>query len=101
MTEITKDSLLAYGMKETEGDEALLFPLKKIISVGANDDSDEDDEENYQDDEGELAICLTQMRNAPELCLMMPDGACLYLSIGNIEELEAFEKCVESWEANY
>lgn len=89
---ITKEQLLEFGMKETTGDERLIFPMEKVISI-PNDDAEED--------EGKLAICVTQMRNQPELCLMMPDGACLYLAAETIEELKIFEKCIASWEPNY
>ena len=90
--EITKENLIAFGMKETEGDEKMIFPMKKVISI-PNEDADED--------EGELAICVTQMRNASELCLMLPDGACIYLAAESIEDLQTFEKCIASYEPNY
>lgn len=90
---ITKESLIAFGMKETEGDEKLLFPMKKVISI-PNEDAVEDEEQ------GELAICVTQMRNKSELCFMMPDG-CIYLSVQSIEDLEAFERCIGTYEPHY
>lgn len=90
--EITKENLITFGMKETEGDEKMIFPMKKVISI-PNEDADED--------EGELAICVTQMRNVSELCLMLPDGACIYLAAESIEDLQTFEKCIASYEPNY
>jgi hypothetical protein len=90
--EITKENLITFGMKETEGDEKMIFPMKKVISI-QNEDADED--------EGDLAICVTQMRNASELCLMLPDGACIYLDVQSIEDLQTFEKCIASYEPNY
>lgn len=88
---ITKGSLISFGMKETEGDEKMLFPMKKVISIP---------NENPEADEGELAICVTQMRNIAELCLMLPDG-CIYLAAESIEELQIFEKCIASYEPNF
>ena len=90
--EITKENLITFGMKETEGYKKMIFPMKKVISI-PNEDADED--------EGELAICVTQMRNASELCLMLPDGACIYLAAESIEDLQTFEKCIASYEPNY
>lgn len=90
--EITKENLITFGMKETEGDEKMIFPMKKVISI-PNEDADED--------EGELAICVTQMRNASELCLTLPDGSCIYLAAESIEDLQTFEKCIASYEPNY
>ncbi len=88
--EITKENLINhFGMVETQGDEKLMFPLKKVISV-PNEDAEED--------EGELAICVTTMRNKSELCLSMPDGSVLYLAPQSIEDLQAFERCIESYE---
>lgn len=87
-TLITKESLLKYGMKEVTGDEKLLIPMKKVLSK-----SDEDGTE--------MGICVTNLRNRNELCLLLPDGGCLYLWVKTIEELEAFEKCILSYEPNY
>lgn len=88
--EITKENLINhFGMVETEGDEQIIFPLKKVISI-PNEDAEED--------EGELAICITRMRNQAELCLSMPDGSVLYLAPQSIEDLQAFERCIESYE---
>ena len=87
--EITKENLINhFGMVETEGDEQIIFPLKKVISI-PNEDAEED--------EGELAICITRMRNQAELCLSMPDGSVLYLAPQSIEDLQAFERCIESY----
>mgnify|MGYP003435836453 FL=1 len=91
--EITKESLLEYGMIETKGDESLLFPMKKVISV-----KNHLDEEMEEDEDGELAICITRLRNQVELCLSMPDGSILYLAPKSIEDLQAFERCIESYE---
>jgi hypothetical protein len=91
--QITKDSLLNYGMKETGNEEQILFPMKKVISIPNQNLGEED--------EGEMAICVTTMRNQTEICLLMPDGAILYLCPQNIEELYNFEKCIQYWEPNY
>jgi hypothetical protein len=85
---ITKKQLIEFGMRETKGDERLFHPMKKIISVS--------NEENQ-----ELSICVTSMRNVEELCLFLPDGSTLYLMPKTITELKIFEKCIESWEPNY
>ena len=85
--EITKESLISYGMKVTDDE---LFPLKKGIGIT--------DENEDEEDVGELAICVTVMRNESELCLSMPDGSLLYLNVESIEELVAFEKCIGSFE---
>lgn len=87
--EITKENLIEFGMKETTGDSKIIFPMEKVISI-PNDEID-----------GELAICLTRMRNREEFCLMLPDGSCLYLNVNSMEDLRTFEKCIESWEPNY
>lgn len=89
--EITKENLIGFGMIQTEGDEKLMFPMKKVISIPNEDD----------EDKGELAICLTRLRNQTELCLSMPDGNVLYLAPESIEDLQAFEKCIESYEPVY
>ncbi len=87
MKEITKENLLKYGMVENTGGDSTIFPLIKTIG---------------KDDEvGELSIAITRMRNSPELCLLLPDGATLYLNIKTIDELEAFEKCIAEYEPNY
>ena len=91
--QITKENLINhFGMVETQGDEKLMFPLKKVISV-PNEDAEED--------EGELAICVTTIRNKSELCLSMPDGSVLYLMPRHIEDLNIFERCIESFEPVY
>lgn len=92
--EISKDTLINhFGMTETVGDERISFPIKKVISLPR--------ENHDEEDEGELAICVTQMRNKAELCLLLPDGALIFLYVKTIEELKAFEKCIASYEPNY
>ena len=89
---INRDNLVNhFGMIETQGDEQIMFPLKKVISV-LNEESEE---------ERELAICITRLRNISELCLSMLDGNILYLAIDNIEDLKVFERCIESYEPVY
>lgn len=93
-TAISKETLLEYGMIKTIGDSALIWPMEKVISV--------DEEGNPATKEEEkMAICITHIRNDTELCLMLPDGNCLYLRPESIEELKTFEKCIESYEPNY
>ncbi len=93
--EITKESLISvFGMKETEGNEKILFPLKKVISI-------KDEEEESEEEDGELAICVTNQRNRSELCLMLPTGDCIYLVAETIEDLQTFEKCIAVFETAY
>lgn len=87
---ITKEQLIEFGMKETEGDSAIIFPMAKVISIPQDDQADD-----------ELSICVTQLRNQTEICLKLPDGSTLYLCPENIEELKTFEKCIESYEPIY
>lgn len=86
---ITNNQLLEFGMKKNKNGDKLLFPMEKIISMP------------NEDNEGNIAICLTNMRNQTELCLMLPNGDCIYLSIETIEKLKIFEKCIGSWEPSY
>lgn len=86
---ITKESLIKFGMIEQQGDEKIIFPLKKVISIP------------NEDEEGEIAICVTTLRNAHELCLVLPDGAIIYLAPDNIEHLKKFEMCIASYEPNF
>ncbi len=98
--EITRDNLINhFGMVETEGMEKIIFPLKKVISI-ANENTYQEEEEG-EEDEGELAICVTLLRNQSELCLAMPGGSILYLVPESIEQLQAFESCIESFEPVY
>jgi len=89
-TIINKENLILYGM--TEVGCSFVTPMKKVISV-----PNEDEEDN----EGELSICLTNMRNTTEICLSLPDGGILYLNVQSIEQLKAFEKCIGSYEPTY
>lgn len=91
-TPITKESLIAYGMKVNTGFEGHVFPMEKIISIR------EDDE---KEGIGHMSILINRSNNSDQLCLWLPDGACIYLAIDNIEQLEAFEKCIASWEPNF
>jgi hypothetical protein len=86
-TEITKESLLEYGMKEYDN---VLFPMQKNLS----------ENENENQEEGILAICITQMRNITEICLLMPNGNIIFLNVNSIEELQQFENCIESYDSN-
>ena len=84
---ITKETLEQFGMKRTEAPLNLIIPMEKVL---------------YQDEEGgKMAICITNFRNASELCLMIPGGHCIYINANSIEELTAFEKCLGAWEPNY
>jgi hypothetical protein len=85
---LTKQDLIKFGMIETTGDEKIIFPMKKVISIA------EDNED------GELAICVTMENNVPELVLATPEGK-LYLNIATLEELQAFERFIDGWEPNY
>lgn len=86
----TKEDLIEFGMREeTDGLEKVLFPMKKVISVEQESSGDE------------MAICITSQRNVHEICLILPDGGCLYLSPESMDELKIFEKCITSYESNY
>jgi len=90
--EITKENLIIhFGMKETEGEDMNLFPLKKVISLPS---------ECLEETE-EMAIAVTTMRNRSELCMIMPDGALMYLTAESIEDLIVFEKSIGSYEPNF
>jgi hypothetical protein len=91
-TIINKENLILYGMTENKGDGSFIMPMEKVISV-PNEDADED--------EGDLAICVTTMRNSTEICLRLPDGAVIYLNVQSIEQLKAFEKCIGCYEPPY
>ena len=84
---ITKEQLIEFGMVET-GDP--VHPMEKLLS---------DKVEGSEFDP--ISLCVTHMRNIPELCLMLPDGACIYLAIGNIKDLKIFAKSIQSWEPNF
>lgn len=88
---ITKEDLTAFGMKETEGSEKLFFPMRKDISI-PNESGDE---------LGSLSICVTNQRNKTELCLLLPDGGCLYLAPESMEKLKVFEECIIAYEPEY
>jgi hypothetical protein len=91
---ITKEQLIEFGMKETEGDEKAIVPMKKVISL-PKEPEDEDDEL------GEIAICIDMQYNAPRLVLSLPDGSTLGICAETIDELKAFEKCIGSFEPYY
>jgi hypothetical protein len=84
---ITKETLLEFGMTITEAPLNLIIPMEKVL---------------YQNAEGgKLAICVTNFRNASELCLMVPGGHCIYINPKSIEDLKTFEQCLGAWEPNY
>ena len=88
-SEITKEQLLEFGMKEAKSDAAMIFPMEKLLSKQKSEDG------------GRFALCVTRLRNITELCLVMPDTSIIYLNVRTIEELKAFEKCIGSWESAY
>jgi hypothetical protein len=87
-TLITKESLLKYGMQEVTDESKMIIPMKKVLTSSSEDGT-------------EMAICVTNLRNKSELCLMLPDGSCLYLWVKTIEELQIFEHCILLYESNY
>ena len=91
---ITKEQLIEFGMIETTGDEKIIFPMRKVISLPKESD-DEDDEL------GEIAICIDMLYNSPRLVLSLPDGSSLGICVETIDELKAFEKCIGSFEPYY
>jgi hypothetical protein len=82
-TPITKESLIAFGMKATENPAV---SLEKVLAEG---------------EDGRLSIAVTHYRNVPEISLVMPGGHMLYIGVSSIDELQAFEKCILSYEPNY
>lgn len=89
ISSITKEELIKFGMVESDDP---VHPMKKIISIQGD---------NEDDEEGEISLAITRMRNVPELCLHLPDGATVYLAISSIKQLKDFEKCIGSWEPSY
>lgn len=87
-TEITNEALIAAGWKET-GDG--VSPLRKVLS---------DLEENDPDD-GEIALNVHWMYNVPMIALSLPDGALLNINVESMEQLEAFEKMIHSYDPPY
>lgn len=82
-SKITIEQLTDFGMKKTKDP---LFPMIKHLSKGSK-----------ADDLGPISLCITRERNVDELCLHLPDGASVYLSVETIEDLKTFEKCIGSW----
>lgn len=72
-----------FGMAKTSGAEAVYHLMKKTL---------------LEFDDGNVEIALTQMRNIPELALLLPNGDTVYLWLDSIEELKAFEKSIAGWE---
>lgn len=88
MEAITKEELLAFGMKENEGEDKVLYPMSKVLG---------------EDEEGDtMEICVTLERNSQELALKTPHGDTLYLGgVESIEDLKTFEKCITEFEPNF
>ena len=87
---ITKEQLIKFGMKETEGDEKAITPMKKVISLP-----------NEDNELGEISICINMQYNSPRLILSLPDGSMLEICAKTIDELKVFEKCIGSFEPYY
>lgn len=87
-TPITKESLIAYGFRETEN---VAMPLEKILSF--------DDQGEPTEGEG-LLLCVSRYRNQDELSLLTPEGI-IYLNIDSIESLRLFEQSIGSWESRF
>jgi hypothetical protein len=86
--EITKESLIAFGMKVPNDGTEILYPLEKELGK---------DEFG-----GVLALVVTNENNRSELCLKLPGGDTLFLGgIKTIEELRIFEKSISSYQPNY
>lgn len=91
---ITKEQLLEFGMIETTGDEKIIYPMKKVISIPP-------EKEDTDDDLGEIAICVDMEYNFLRLVLKLPDGSTLVICPETIDELKIFEKCIGGWESYY
>ena len=83
---INEQDLLDYGFEENE--DFPLCPFEKRIS-------------EPHEGSGRLSIVVTHERNQGEFALKMPDGSTLFLQVENLEQLEDFEKSIQSWEPNY
>ncbi len=91
MTPINRQTLIQFGMKPTNDP---VIPLTKDLI------SDEWKRDNPEEcDNVTLAISLTQERNTPELALFTSDGV-LFLRPRSIEDLKAFERCIESYSSH-
>lgn len=82
-TKITKESLLKFGMVETND------PAIKLSKVLVNDG------------EVEMRLQLTWHRNSDEFTLYIDDYGLLYINATCIEDLEAIERLVSSFESFY
>jgi hypothetical protein len=91
-TIITKESLLNFGMIETDESERIFFPMKKVLSIKSEN-------EEYEEDEPEISIAITRMRNEEEFVLILPDGM-VFINPEFIEDLEAFEKMILEYQSN-
>ena len=85
---ITREQLMAFGMEEPQDGEHIAFPLAKSLS-----------RKHPTDSLGAISLCVTRLRNVSELCLLLPNGAVLYLNgVESVEELEVLEKAITGWE---
>lgn len=86
-TLITKESLIEFGMVEPEDHfEAQIYPLSKTI---------------IETEDGNVQLLVSRMRNADEICLMLPAGDMLYLNVQTIEQLRTFELAISEYEPNF
>lgn len=88
-TEITNESLVAAGWKEIGDGSA--SSLRKVLS----------DLEDNDPDDGEIALVLHWMYNAPMIALSLPDGSLLNINAESMEQLEVFEKMIHSFDPPY
>jgi hypothetical protein len=80
MKTITKESLLEFGMVETDSP---IFPMRKEILS----------EMGFR-----VYVCVSTLRNANELCILMSSTQILYINPVSIEELEIITKSIIAYE---
>jgi hypothetical protein len=84
VTTITMDQLLANGWKKSK--DYVLFAKKTI---------------GRDKELGTLDLILHNYSNSPVFALSLPDGAMVNINPATIEELNAFEKLILSYEPNF
>ena len=88
---ITKEQLLEFGFIEVEDDSKIMFPFKKVLSEPNEDD----------DEQGELALVISRLRNGTDFCIITPTGEMIYVNgAKNLEELKIVEQSITGWEGN-
>lgn len=82
--DITKESLLEYGMIETSKSESFIFPMKKPILT---------DELAGE----KVYMAVTSIRSIFEPCILVPNGV-IILKASTIEQLQLIEDSLLAYE---